>query len=264
MELEHRYSKNQLVSRIRKEFEECDSFNFAEHFASMDLDPDLCISILVQLCIHKRANMQTMVGCVRRRADNVQEVAGTLEALAKADFINWDPELEMFIVAMDISKDVRDEIDLYQYPLPMIIEPKEVKDNMDTGYLTSRYSVILKNNHHDEDVCLDHINSCNRTALSIDVDVVNMISNKWKGLDKQKPDETRDDFLRRVKAFRKYDETAHTVMSLLVKHGNRLHLPHGFDKRGRTFARGHHVNYQGNAWNKAVICFAEGEVVECN
>ena len=89
-----------------------------------------------------------------------------------------------------------------------------------------------------------------------------MVHNQWKGLDKQKDDETRQDFLRRVKAFKKYDETAHTVMSILVNAGNRFFLTHAYDKRGRTYAKGYHVNYQGNDWNKATICFAEGEIVK--
>ena len=51
-------------------------------------------------------------------------------------------------------------------------------------------------------------------------------------------------------------------MSILVNAGNRFFLTHAYDKRGRTYAKGYHVNYQGNDWNKATICFAEGEIVK--
>lgn len=263
LELERKYNKNQLVTRIRQEFTDCEALDFAAALDDLGVDPNLGINILTQLAIHKRANMATMIGCVRHYADELQDIADTLLIMAENDYINWDPEQELFIVELDVSKDVQEEIDTYQFPLPMIVEPRQVKDNMDTGYLTGNRSIILKNNHHDDDVCLDHINRMNRIAMSIDIDTANMIQNKWKGLDKQKDDETRTDFLRRVKAFKKYDETAHTIMALLVNAGNKFYLTHRPDKRGRTYCQGHHVNYQGNPWNKATVVLAKGEVVEC-
>lgn len=260
MELEHCYMKNQLVKRISGEFEQCEDFDFEECFKQLEIEPKLGFKILTQMCIHKRATVETLVGTVRHHAP-LEDITKALEILVEAGMLNWDVQLELFIVQLDITNEVQREIDLYQYPLPMIVRPETVRNNMQTGYLTARYSIILKNNHHDLDVCLDHINRMNQVPLSINVDTVNMISNKWKGLDKQKDDETRADYLRRVKAFHKYDETAHAVMSLLVKTGNRFYLTHGYDKRGRSYTKGHHVNYQGNDWNKAVIEFADGEIV---
>jgi DNA-directed RNA polymerase len=43
--------------------------------------------------------------------------------------------------------------------------------------------------------------------------------------------------------------------------GNEFYLTHRYDKRGRCYAQGYHVNPQGNDWNKAVIELAEKEVV---
>jgi DNA-directed RNA polymerase len=48
----------------------------------------------------------------------------------------------------------------------------------------------------------------------------------------------------------------------MVEMGNRFYLTHRYDKRGRTYAQGYHVNTQGNCWNKAVIELADEEVVE--
>ena len=262
MELEHMYNKNQLVSRIRQEFKQCEQFDFAAAFGEIGVPEKLGFAILTQLAIHKRANLPTMVGCLRHEVDYLSQATDALERMSRADFIDWDPEQELFIVKLDITADVQREVDTYQFPLPMIVKHRAVEDNFDTGYLTARYSILLKNNHHDGDVCLDHINRINSIPLSVDVDVANMVHNQWKGLDKQKDDETRQDFLRRVKAFKKYDETAHTVMSILVNAGNRFFLTHAYDKRGRTYAKGYHISYQGNDWNKSTICFADGEIVK--
>ncbi len=51
-------------------------------------------------------------------------------------------------------------------------------------------------------------------------------------------------------------------MGFLMMHSNVFHMTHKYDKRGRTYSQGYHVNYQGNPWNKACIEFADKEVVD--
>ena len=167
-----------------------------------------------------------------------------------------------FIVRKSVTGDVLDEIELYQYPLPMLVEPKELKDNRDTGYLTRKDSVILKQNHHEEDVCLNVLNKFNKTKLRMNLDIVSFIQNSWRNLDKPKPEETRDDFKKRQRAFAKYDSTAKDVAAHLSIAGNEFYLTHKYDKRGRIYCQGYHVNYQGNTWNKACCEFAHGEMVD--
>jgi hypothetical protein len=144
----------------------------------------------------------------------------------------------------------------------MVIRPKAVIDNRDTGYLLTRGSVILRKNHHEDDVCLDHINRMNRVKFTINLDTATMIANRWRNLDRPKEGETKQDFDKRVKAFEKYDRTAKDVIGLLTQHGNEFYLTHRYDKRGRTYCQGYHVSYQAAPWNKAVIELADKELVE--
>lgn len=123
-------------------------------------------------------------------------------------------------------------------------------------------SVILKKNFHNDDVCLDHINRCNRIPLTINQTTATMVKNQWRNLDKQKDGETREEFLKRKKAFEKHDRTAKDVMSILTAKTDVFYLTHKYDKRGRTYCQGHHVTYQGTPWNKAVIQFANTELVK--
>src|SRR5690606_38220392 len=116
--------------------------------------------------------------------------------------------------------------DRYQYPLPMIVEPRELGNNTDTGYFTSRNSVILKNNHHEEDVCLDHLNHMNKIKLTLNNEVSSFIENSWRNLDKPKNGEDRKDFERRKRAFEKYDRTARDVMAHLEIAGSEFYLTH--------------------------------------
>jgi hypothetical protein len=258
IELERLYSKNQTIQRIRDEFMAEPAF--AVHFKSQGIPEDFGFGVLIQMALHKRADLPTLIGCLRHLCDSSQQCADLLLKCAMADLMDWSPDLRIFIVKFTISADVQAEIDRFQYPLPMVVEPQEVKNNAQSGYFLHRGSIILKDNHHDDDVCLDHVNRMNRVKFKVNFDTATMIRNQWRNLDKPKDGETQADFDRRVRAFNRYDATAKDVIDTLIQHGNEFHFTHKYDKRGRTYCQGHHANYQGTPWNKAVIEFAQGEV----
>ena len=141
----------------------------------------------------------------------------------------------------------------------MIVKPMPVTNNKETGYITGRGSIILRNNHHEDDVCLDHINRMNSIKFTINPNTAKMVKHTWRNLDKPKDGETKEDFQKRKRAFEKYDRTAKEVIGMLT---DEFYLTHKEDKRGRTYCQGYHVTYQGAAWNKAVIEFAEKELIE--
>ena len=261
VQLEKLFNKNQLMPRLRSEFENCEEFDFKAYFEANGVPGKFGIDVLAQMALRKRADFQTLVGCLRYHCKTAQEVADLIIKCAELDVIDYSGQLEIFIVKMEVSSDVQAELDRFQYPLPMVVEPRELTSNMSGGYLLTDSSVILKNNHHDDDVCLDHLNRMNKVKLQLNMDVATMIENSWSNLDKCKEGETRKDYEKRVRAFKKYDETARDVMAVLLHESDTFNLTHKYDKRGRTYCQGHHVTYQGNAWNKAIIEFADEEIV---
>jgi hypothetical protein len=264
--LEQLYSKNQTLRRIRAEFEECQAFDFEGYMASKDIPAEFGYELLVQMVLHKRTTVGTLVAILRHHfADHSNPSQATADMLLHCtlcDLVNWSPTSREFIIQFNINPHVQEEIDRYQYPLPMVIRPQKVRENRDTGYLLTRGSIILRKNHHDDDVCLDHINRLNRIKFTINEDTATMIANTWRNLDRPKEGESRKDFEKRVKAFEKYDRTAKDVIGLLIQHGNEFYLTHRYDKRGRTYCQGYHVSYQAAPWNKAVIELADKELVE--
>jgi hypothetical protein len=263
IEIETLFHKNQLFPRIRAEFEECE-FDFKALMRQHDIDPKFGFDLLIQMVLHKRAALAALVGALRKHFDgDCQRTVDELTKAVHADLIDWSPAGRQFIVRFGISPDVQADLDRYQYPLPMVVPPQELLDNRDTGYYTSRNSVILRQNHHDEDVCLDHLNHVNRTKFRINRDVAATVKNRWRNLDKPKEDEEVGEYQKRVKAFEKYDRTAFDVMDHLgLATEGEFYLTHKVDKRGRTYCQGYVVNYQGTAWNKAVIEFANQEVTQ--
>lgn len=264
IEIEKLFHKNQLMPRIREEFTGSKEIDFPGFIRSIKMDQDFCIDLLVQMVLHKRAKLPVLVGCLRSHFDNdAQKTADELLKAAEADLVNWSPVTKEFIIKFGISADVQEEIDRYQYPMPMVVEPKELTCNHDSAYYTGGGSVILRKNHHEEDVCLDHLNQANKIRFKINQDVSTTVKNKWKNLDKPNPDEEVGEYQKRVKAFEKYNRTAHDVINHLgLAEEGEFYLTHRYDKRGRTYSQGYHVNYQGAPWNKAVIEFANQEVTQ--
>lgn len=262
LELERLYNKNQLLPRIREEFRNSKEPDFVGYMEAVEIPEKFGIDLLVQMALHKRTNLPTLIGLLRKHTDTSQECADLILKSAEANLIDWCPTTKTFLVCYDISPSVQEELDRFQFPLPMVVEPRKITDNKTDGYLSTRGSVILRNNHHDNDVCLDHLNKVNSYKLCINEDTALMIHNKWKNLDRMKEGESRQDYEKRIRAFQKYDRTAKDVISLLVQEGNEMYLTHKYDKRGRVYCQGYHVTYQGNAWNKAVVELVDQEVVK--
>lgn len=265
IDMEKMFHKNQLIPRIRKFFEESD-IPFAQGAIEAKLDIDFCYSLLIQMSLHKRANISTLVGLLRRyfkkEVNSAQCCADAILKAAEADFVDYDPLSRLFIVKWDITPEVQAELDTFQFPLPMIVPPNKLEGNINCGYYTVKESALLKDNHHDGYICHQHLNKMNQIPLRINGKTALLVRNKWKNLDRMKEDESIADFKKRLKAFDKYNRSAHDVHAHLEIAGGTFYLVHSFDKRGRTYPKGYHVSYQGNGWNKAVIQFADEEVTE--
>lgn len=257
--LEELYSKNQLIPRVKAIFNKP---IFIDHLKKHGIPEEFGLHLMVQIALHKRADLKTMIGLLRpHAAHNGQAAADLLQIAINIGIVFYNTDRQQFIVRFEIPEDVQQELDCFQFPLPMVIKPLKVCHNRQTGYITKHGSIILRNNHHDDDVCLDHINRMNSIKFKIDHTVARLVKNQWRNLDKPKEGESKQEFDKRKRAFEKYDRTAHDVIGLLTQEGNEFHLTHNYDKRGRTYCKGYHVNYQGASWNKAVIALVNEEVI---
>lgn len=261
--LENLYSRCMLMPRLRKEFTEDPNYEFPLYLKEQGIPEKFGIDLLCQMALHKRAKLEALVGLLRHHFEgNSQRTADMLHLAAKADLVDWSPQLKIFIVKFNISADVQYELDRFQHPLPMVIPPREIKNNLSSGYLHGSESVLLRDNHHEDDVCLDHLNRVDKVPLTVNMTTASMIKNQWKNMDKPKVGETRIEFERRKKAFEKFNQTAMDVLGVLMAHSDKFYLTHRYDKRGRIYAVGYTCNYQGNSWQKAQIEFHEKELVD--
>ena len=260
IKFEELFNKNQTTKRIRQEFLDA---NIVEYLNEIKYtNPEFGIALLVQMVLHKRADISTMVGVLSKFTDSLQEASDLILEACEKDLVNYDTTIDKLIIKFNISDKVQKEIDLFQYPLPHVVEPEKVRTNKDTGYFTSSGSIILKKNHHEDDVVLDHINRMNNTALSINTDVVAFQKNKWRNLDKPKEGESRQEFKKRQDAFAYFDTNMREVITSILMITDTFWLTHKYDKRGRIYCCGHHVTYQGNDFQKAIVELADNEFIE--
>ena len=138
-----------------------------------------------------------------------------------------------------------------KYTPPMLCPPRKVKANRHTGYLTQKGSIILggKENHHEEKVSLDAINILNQIPLKLDMQVIEY---------EEIVEESETNFGKFLqKSF--LDDCVKIYEKLL----NRVfYFTWKFDKRGRLYSQGYHINLQSTDYKKASISFADQEVIK--
>lgn len=262
IELEQLFNNNQTIKRLVKEYGIKEIQSIAE---KNNLDVNFVLNMLAHIYVHKQANLSTMIGLLKNHFKTLQECADALYKAAEINLINWYPKREIFGEAISLPSYIAEEINKYQFPLPLIIHPKKVKRNKDTGYFsefTEYGSIILNGHYHEFDVNLDHINRINSVKLSLNSAIAHKIKNNWKNINARKASESDNDYHKRLKNFVKYNKATYDIINGMVMLGNCIYITNKYDKRGRCYAVGYHINPQGNCWNKATIEFYNKEKVK--
>jgi hypothetical protein len=141
-----------------------------------------------------------------------------------------------------------------QYLPPVVCEPKQLKSNKDSIYSTKRGSLILgSGNHHDGDICLDVLNSKNKTPLCLDTDFLSTYE--------EVPKKPLDD-PEKVRNWNDFKLHSYRFYALIANQGNKFYLENEVDFRGREYVHGYHITTQGTSFKKASIEFYDKEVIE--
>jgi len=256
-DLETLYSKYQLLPVLREQFGE---FLTDNDMAGDDFE--MHKDMLSQIYLHRQADVVTMVGILSPKHGTPQEVADKLVMAAEFDLIDYNEMTGKFIVKYEVSDDVVQMLERYQYPLPMITEPNKVARNNETGYETIKNSVVLNGSPYfkDKDMCLDHLNRANSVALELNFKTITSAEGKFKQ-PKRKPEESFDDHRKRVRQATVFFGSSLEIMEGLSEITDKIYMTHRYDRRGRCYASGYHINTQGTDYNKAVLGLAKKEVI---
>lgn len=213
------------------------------------------------------------------KLDAIQTMAEVIAMLSDTDLFDCKKTEDGWAVLSRIGLD--EEVLRYAYNAfylpPMIIKPRQVRHNRDSGYITQRgESLILGyyENHHDDDICLDVLNTLNANEYELDTDLISNLSEDPLEITIEKLQENaaaKDKYLSRFDAEKKlkqildtwddYQEECYKIKTLMLYHGNKFYLQNKVDKRGRIYTSGYHISPQGSSFKKAMINLAKKEIV---
>jgi hypothetical protein len=139
------------------------------------------------------------------------------------------------------------------YLPPLVHPPEPLEDNRSSAYFTIKNdSVILNKGHHDGDVCLDVLDRMNGVPLALNIEFLCRVEEEpykdMSAVDKQN-------------SWLSMKGQSHEHYKLMVSQGNRFYLGHKYDRRGRAYAQGYHISTQGSPYKKAMLDFADKELV---
>lgn len=218
--------------------------------------------VLVQIYLHKQADPETMVGILTPQYGSAQEVADKLLNAVELDLLDFNKSTGKFILKYNVTNDIEKMLEKYQYPLPMVIPPREIKTNKDTGYITIKKLVVSNNLPYfkEKDLCLDHLNRMNQVALCLSEKVINSKQGKYIKPNRE-PDEPYERYSKRVKQAYTFYNSSMLVMREILNLTDKIFMTYSYDGRGRSYSNGYHINPQGSPYHKAVLELHNKELI---
>ena len=205
------------------------------------------------------------------KVEAIHTMAEIIAVLGETDLFDNKKTKEGWIVIsrVELDNEVTQYADNALYLPPLIIKPRKVRHNRDSGYITQRgESLILGfyENHHDDNICLDVLNILNSNEYELDNDFINQYEEQWhrQELSQQEYEELshadREIYNMDERNWEKFQEQGKFFQTLMIHHGNSFYLCNKVDKRGRIYSSGYHVNPQGSSFKKAMVNFKHHEI----
>ena len=205
------------------------------------------------------------------KVEAIHTMAEIIAVLGETDLFDNKKTKEGWIVIsrVELDNEVTQYADNALYLPPLIIKPRKVRSNRDSGYITQRgESLILGfyENHHDDNICLDVLNTLNSNEYELDTDFINQYEEQWhrEELSQQEYEELshvdREIYNMDAKTWKKFQEQGKFFQTLMIHHGNSFYLCNKVDKRGRIYATGYHISTQSSSFKKAMVNFKHREI----
>lgn len=157
--------------------------------------------------------------------------------------------LEMYFgLSPQTTKYIQDTM----YLPPSLIEPDKLTNAFDWDSLTSKSSMVLGQDNHCEHLALDSLNKFNNVKLTLNKSLLTQLNEPVPEFtNKEHHDE-----------WHRFTRQSYDVYKYIIQEGNEFYLYNKYDKRGRTYSQGYHINTQGTSFKKAMIEFADKEIIQ--
>lgn len=199
-----------------------------------------------------------------RGMDKVQSattMGELLHCIDTTELILWDitkDNKRIIKSNMALSDELENRLKLLCVLPPMMVKPRKLIHNRSSGFLTIKSdSLILgdKENHHDECISLDVLNTLNSQALCLDLDICYKFEKEFTS----DFDIDTDEYKNQKKTYDKAKEQFEFFRDNLAD--SAIFFTHKVDKRGRVYSQGYQMNTQGTSYEKACINLKTKEYV---
>ena len=208
---------------------------------------ELVLSIFT-ICLQGQQTYQGLVGMLAgkipmtNKRDRLQTMAEVIAVVANTGLIRITRGSTIMVDTAYVLEGIpqADRHEIVHEP------PEEITKN----FTDQEGSMLLGSsfNFHKGNICLDHINRMNKIQLTLNIPFLCAVTEEPK-----KP-------ITDAKKKNQWDKFVKDSRSRYLGIGRRpFHQLHKYDARGRVYACGYHVNYQGSSYKKAMVQLAKGE-----
>ena len=239
-------SKNDRVSEISVE-----SLDIAYHLAANIMRCNGKITPVQGICtsLAPLLNSKLLDG-VRTAAEILAVCEGKLYDLLAHDYEENPTGTLAIQPKLRPGLEVLSRIEEFMYIPPLVIPPKKWVSNKGGGLHTQEESCILgTHNHHKKTQALDCLNILQAIEWELDSKIIQLKEEPNKVLDT--PDKIIQFKIMKITSSRVYKEYTAVPFYFMWK----------FDKRGRMYSSGYHINFQSTDYKKALLSFTKQEVI---
>ena len=223
---------------------------------------ELTTELMLTVLIIDRGPIQSVASNLAMNIDTdqvyLEKVCMCMTLLLAASGIVFDVERTqsdayVVIPKFKLTGPLKDYIEQKKYLPPMVTVPKKWLSNKGGGYLTRNESCVLgHNNHHEGQQATDVLNILQDIALELDLEALSYEETSNKVLDTDE----------KVKQFEHMCRESLVVYEDILNRGNEFYFVWKYDKRGRVYSSGYHINIQGTQYKKSIISFKRKELIE--
>ena len=231
--LELKYSKRLASNQVK------------EYLDALELELDPVLETVVIQCLlglGKNLPIQSIVNILINTHD-MDVMSSTKFLLDNAgqyyNLVNYEKGNIIIKPLVRLPSEMVRKISLTTVLPPLLVKPKNwSKNGKQGGYYSLNHTLVLgKENQHKHPVSVDAINKLQSIAWCLDTDILlNFVDDTSYNLEK-----------------------AMSVSADIV--GKEFYFMWQYDKRGRMYSRGYEVNLQSSQYHKALLSFANAEVV---
>jgi len=211
---------------------------------------ELVISIFT-ICLQGQQTYQALIGMtackipMTDKLDRLQTIAEVIAVISTTGLIRITKMGKGRSIIVDTEYQLKGIPTVDRHEVRMT-KPEKITSN----FTDEEGSMLLGShfNHHSGEICLDHLNRMNSIELKLNIPFLCKIE--------EAPKKTITTYEQQIQWDNFVKESQSRYLGINIRSFYQLHK---YDARGRCYAIGYHVNYQGSSFKKAITQLANKE-----